>query len=110
VTLWTVRRLWNVAVLRERGGMKYLVWFLRGILFLLLLGFAVKNDKPVVLSYFFGYEWETSLVLLLLLFFTAGVIAGVLVMLFTLLRQRRELSQLRNELRKKEDAGQSKEV
>lgn len=88
--------------------MKYLVWLLRGILFLLLLGFAVKNDKPVVLSYFFGYEWETSLVLLLLLFFTAGVIAGVLVMLFTLMRQRRELAQLRNELQLKENTGRDR--
>lgn len=86
--------------------MKYLVWLLRGLLFLFLLGFALKNDKPVVLSYFFGYEWETSLVLLLLLFFTAGVVAGVLVMLFVLLRQRRELTQLKNELRVKDKSGQ----
>lgn len=86
--------------------MKYLVWLLRGVLFVLFLGFAIKNDKPVVLSYFFGYEWETSLVLLLLLFFTAGVIAGVLVMLATILKQRRELAQLRNELAQIEKAQQ----
>ncbi len=82
--------------------MKYLVWLFRSILFLLLLGFAVKNDKPVILSFFFGYQWETSLVLLLLLFFTAGVIVGVLVMLISFLRQRRELAQLRDELQMKE--------
>ena len=48
--------------------MRYLVWLLRIVLFLILLGFAVKNDQPVVLRYFLGYEWQASLVVILLLF------------------------------------------
>ena len=48
--------------------MRYLVWLLRAVMFLVLLGFAVKNDQPVVLRYFFGYEWQASLVVILLLF------------------------------------------
>lgn len=78
--------------------MKYLIWASRILLFLVLLGFALKNDQPVVLRYFFGYQWEASLVLILLIFFTAGAVLGVLVMMFTLLRQRRELSALKKEI------------
>ncbi len=77
--------------------MKYLLWLLRAILFLILLGFAVKNDEPVVLRYFFGYEWHSSLIVVLLLFFVLGVAIGMLAILGTLLRQRRELSALKNE-------------
>lgn len=78
--------------------MRYLVWLLRAFLFLLLLGFAVKNDQPVTLRYFFGYEAEASLVVVLLCFFAAGVLIGVLAMLASILRQRRELAALRREL------------
>lgn len=81
--------------------MKYLIWLLRAFLFLLLLSFAVKNDQPVVLRYFFGYEWHASLVLVLLLFFAAGAAVGMLALLSNLLRQRKELAALKNELRLK---------
>lgn len=78
--------------------MRYLVWALRAVLFVLLLGFAVKNDQPVVLKYFFGYEWQASLVVILLCFFTVGVLIGVLAMLSNMFRQRRELKALQREL------------
>ena len=78
--------------------MQYLIWLLRAVLFLLLLGFAVKNDQPVVLRYFFGGEWQTSLVVVLLCFFTFGVAIGLLAMLGALFRQRRELSAAKSEL------------
>ena len=81
--------------------MRYLIWTLRAVLFLLLLGFAVKNDQPVTLRYFFGYEWQTSLVVVLLCFFTVGVLVGLLAMLSMLYRQRRELSVARRELQLK---------
>jgi putative membrane protein len=81
--------------------MRYLIWSLRAVLFLLLLGFAVKNDQPVTLRYFFGYEWQTSLVVVLLCFFTAGVVIGLLAMLGMLFRQRRELSAAKCELQLK---------
>lgn len=79
--------------------MKLLTWLFRGFLFLVLLTFAVKNDQPVVLSYFFGYEWHSSLVLVLLLFFAAGAAVGILSVLSNLFRQRKELAVLKNELR-----------
>lgn len=78
--------------------MKYLIWILRALLFLILLSFAVKNDQPVVLSYFFGYEWHASLVLVLLLFFAAGTAVGMLALLANILRQRKEIAALKQEL------------
>ena len=81
--------------------MKYLIWLLRTVLFLVLLSFAVKNDQTVVLSYFFGYEWHASLILILLLFFAAGTAIGMLAVLSNLLRQRKEIAMLKNELRLK---------
>ena len=75
--------------------MRYLTWLLRAILFLLLFGFAVKNDQPVVLRYFFGYEWQASLVLILLLFFAVGAGVGALTVLSNIFRQRREIAVLK---------------
>ncbi len=81
--------------------MKYLNWILRALFFIIVLSFAVKNDQPVVLSYFLGFEWQTSLVLVLLIFFAAGTVVGILALMMTLLRQRHELATLRKELRLK---------
>jgi uncharacterized integral membrane protein len=84
-----------------RYAMRYLNWILRAALFIVLLGFAVKNDQPVTLRYFFGYEWQSSLVLVLLVFFTAGAIVGVLAMFINVLQQRREIARLKREIRVK---------
>ena len=81
--------------------MRYMIWLLRVVLFLVLLGFAMKNDQPVVFHYFFGYEWQTSLILILLLFFAVGVSVGVLAVLGNIFRQRREIATLKRELRLK---------
>ncbi len=81
--------------------MAYLNWLVRGLLFFLLLGFAVKNDQSVTLRYFFGYEWQSSLVVVLLVFFTAGTAVGVLAMLSTVLQQRREIAKLKRDIRVK---------
>lgn len=81
--------------------MRYMIWLLRTVLFLILLGFAMKNDQPVVLHYFFGYEWQSSLILILLLFFAVGVSVGVLAVLGNIFRQRREIAILKRELRLK---------
>ena len=81
--------------------MRYLNWVLRAVLFIVLLGFAVKNDQPVTLRYFFGYEWQSSLVIVLLVFFAAGAAVGVLAMLTNVLQQRREIARLKRDIRVK---------
>ena len=78
--------------------MRYLNWLLRAALFIVLLGFALKNDQPVTLSYFFGFEWQSSLVIVLLIFFAAGAAVGILAMLVSYLQQRREISRLKRDI------------
>ncbi len=79
--------------------MRYLNWIIRLVLFIALLGFAVKNDQSVTLRYFFGYEWQSYLVIVLLIFFSVGTAVGVLAMLPSLLRQRREIAALKRQIR-----------
>jgi lipopolysaccharide assembly protein A len=81
--------------------MRYVNWLLRILLFLILLGLAMKNDQPVDLYYFLGYKWQTSLVVIMLLFFAAGTVVGMLAVLGNVLRQRREISALKRELNMK---------
>ena len=81
--------------------MRYLNWVLRAALFIALLGFAVKNDQSVTLRYFFGYEWQSSLVIVLLIFFAAGAAVGVLAMFTNVLQQRREIARLKRDIRVK---------
>ena len=93
--------------------MRYLTWLLRAILFIMLLGFAVKNDQPVVLRYFFGYEWQSSLVVVLLVFFGVGVGIGMLAVLGNIFRQRREIAVLKRELHLKNtlaDVGETQQI
>ncbi len=75
--------------------MRYISGFLKIILFLFLLSFAVKNSDVVTLRYYLGYQWQTPLVLVLLIFFALGAATGVLACLGYLFRQRRELQRLR---------------
>lgn len=75
--------------------MHYLTWFVRIVVFLLLLGFAVKNTTMVKLQYYYGYEWQAPLMLILLAFFTLGVAIGVLACLGKIFRQRREIAALK---------------
>lgn len=81
--------------------MRYLNWIFRAILFIALLGFAVKNDQAVTLRYFFGYEWQSSLVIVVLIFFAVGAVVGVLAMLGNVMQQRREIARLKRDIRHK---------
>lgn len=81
--------------------MRYFKWLLRAMLFIALLGFAIKNNQQVKLSYFFDYEWQSSLVIVLLIFFAAGAAVGVLAMFADVLQQRREIAVLKRDIRVK---------
>jgi uncharacterized integral membrane protein len=69
------------------------------LLFFLLLAFAAKNTGPVALRFYFDLVWQAPLVLVLFAFFAAGALFGVLAVLGTVLRQRREILRLRREAR-----------
>jgi uncharacterized integral membrane protein len=61
-------------------------------LFVVFFGFALKNTQEVALRFFWDYEVRGPLVLLVLGFFAAGAIAGVLAMTPMLFRYHRDLS------------------
>jgi lipopolysaccharide assembly protein A len=79
--------------------MRYLIWLLRITLFLILLGFAVKNSGTVTVHYYFGAEWHAPLVFVMLVCIVAGVALGVLGVIGQVFRQRREIAELKRERR-----------
>ena len=77
--------------------MRFLTWAVRIALFVVLLAFAAKNTDPVTLRFYFNLAWQAPLVALLLAFFAAGALLGLLAMLGTYLAQRREIARLQRE-------------
>jgi len=76
--------------------MKILGWTLRIALFLVLLLFAMSNTELVTLRVWgANLVWSAPLVLFLLAFFAAGAALGLLAIVPTLFRQRREIGRLR---------------
>lgn len=64
--------------------MRYLKWLLRVMLFLVLLGWAVRNEQPVPLRFYPGYEWQASLaVIMLSLLMLRGAGSGRIMERFT---------------------------
>ena len=74
--------------------MSYLSWAIRFALFVVLLALAARNTDPVTLRFYFDLAWQAPLAALLLAFFAAGVVLGLIAMLGTYLSQRREISRL----------------
>ncbi|MCL2161828.1 MAG: LapA family protein [Betaproteobacteria bacterium] len=86
--------------------MRALVWIIRFLLFVLLFGFAVKNDHVVELRFFFGKSWSFQLVFIILVAFAVGALMGVTATITSLLRQRHEISRLRKQLARAEHAAE----
>ena len=78
--------------------MRYLIGLLKIALFVFLLGFAVKNSELVTLRYYFGYQWQIPLVLIILIFLAIGAALGVAACLGYLFRQRRDLQRMQQAL------------
>jgi lipopolysaccharide assembly protein A len=74
---------------------RIVTWTIRLIVLLVLIGFAAKNVAPVTLRFYFDLAAQAPLVVWLFGFFAAGAFFGILAVLGTLLRQRREISLLR---------------
>ncbi|MDB5772352.1 MAG: lipopolysaccharide assembly protein [Burkholderiales bacterium] len=72
--------------------MKILTRIIAAILFIVFFGFALKNTQEAALRFFFEYEIRGPLVLLLLAFFGAGAVLGVLAMTPTVFRHKRDLA------------------
>jgi len=78
--------------------MRLLIWLLRAVVFVLIFGLAIKNSGPVELRVYFDAAWQAPLSLVMLGSFAVGAAIGVTAALATLVRQRREIVELRREL------------
>ena len=75
--------------------MRVLTWAIRIALFVVLLVFAARNTDPVTLRFYFDLAWQAPLVALLLAFFAAGAVLGLIAMSGTYLAQRKEIARLK---------------
>ena len=78
--------------------MNVLLWLLRGILFVILLGLAIKNGGDVELRFFFDASWQAPLSLALLAALAMGVVLGLLALLPQVIRLRRRVGQLQRQV------------
>lgn len=68
----------------------YLGWLAKLAVFLLVLGFALKNTQPVSVVSYLGYTAQLPLIVMLLLAFLLGALIGLLALLPYLFRLRRQ--------------------
>ncbi|SAK44824.1 membrane protein [Caballeronia catudaia] len=79
--------------------MKFLVWLIRVLVFVLLLVLALANTQTATLNFLAGYAWTAPLILIGLAFFVVGLLAGLVSGLPAKLRLRMENGRLKRELR-----------
>ena len=60
--------------------MRLLTWLLRAFIFFALFAFAINNQQPATVNWFFSYAWTTSMVYIVLFAFAAGAVIGILAM------------------------------
>jgi uncharacterized integral membrane protein len=81
--------------------MRYLAWAIKLVIFVLVVLFAYKNTAPVEVVFFDGVFWsDVPLIVVMLVTFVLGALLGVLVMLPSTWRGRREAGRLRKDLNK----------
>ena len=69
--------------------MRVFVWLLRAFIFFALFAFALNNQQQATLRWFFGVEWHSPMVIVVLAVFALGCAFGVLAMVPTWWRHRR---------------------
>ncbi|WP_347554794.1 lipopolysaccharide assembly protein LapA domain-containing protein [Robbsia sp. KACC 23696] len=79
--------------------MKFIVWLIRLIIFVVFLVLALGNLQDVQLNLLAGYVWNAPMIVVGLVFFVIGALAGLLAALPGLLRRGREISRLRREVK-----------
>lgn len=65
-------------------------WLLKAAIFFTLFAFALNNQHDVTVRFFFGQQWTTPLVLVVLSAFALGLLIGVLGMVPRWWRHRRD--------------------
>ncbi len=74
--------------------MRVLVWLFRALIFFTLFAFALNNQQEARVRWFFGVEWHAPMVIVVLAVFAAGCALGVLAMVPSWWRHRREVHRL----------------
>ena len=69
--------------------MRLVVWLVRAVLFFVLFAFALNNQHDASIRWFFGREWHTPMVFIVLAAFALGCSFGVLAMVPSWWRHRR---------------------
>ena len=82
--------------------MRIVTWTIWLVVFLILIGFVAKNVEPVSLRFYFDLVLNAPLIVVLFASFSCGAVFGILALLTTLLRQRREIARLKRELQARE--------
>lgn len=78
--------------------MRYLVWILRLVIFVVVLMFALKNTRPVDVSFFAHHTLSgVPLIVVMLVMLVIGAVLGWLITLPSLLKYRREMARLRRD-------------
>ncbi|MGE8546486.1 lipopolysaccharide assembly LapA domain-containing protein [Alcaligenes sp. WGS1538] len=79
--------------------MRYLVWVLRLLVFVIVLLFALKNTEPVQVNFFAEHIiQDVPLIVVMLGAFILGLVMGLLLMVGALMRRRRENNRLRRDI------------
>ncbi|MGH6645860.1 LapA family protein [Aquabacterium sp.] len=73
--------------------MRVLTWLFRGLVFFVLFAFAMNNLHPVELQWFWGYKSQAPMVFIVLAVFSLGCATGVLAMVPSWWRHRRDARQ-----------------
>jgi uncharacterized integral membrane protein len=71
---------------------RYLALAAKLLVFLLVLGFALKNSHTVIFYSYLDYVWQAPLIVMLGLAFVLGALLGVLALLPALFRLRRAVA------------------
>ena len=78
--------------------MRIMLWACRIFIFLFLLVFALKNTDPISVRFLLDMTWQAPLIIVILCFFAFVALLGVLSLLGTVFRLRRELASLRRQM------------
>ncbi len=88
--------------------MRYVVWILRLLVFVLVLLFALKNTGPVDVNFFADLVvHDVPLIVVMLVMLVLGGALGVLAIVPAVMRKRREIKRLRRRVAELEDQARS---
>lgn len=87
--------------------MRYLSWFIRFVIFLAILFFALKNTQKVDVAFYNDYVLaNVPLIVVMLVAFAVGALFALVVLIPSNLRRRRELARMQRQLDRINQAAQ----